>query len=663
MTHFSQLLALSLAGLVLWVSQASAEEQSEEPEEIVVRGIRTGRFLSRPSAFSTRIETDAYQGERKALDDLLGEQVGVQLRRFGGPGEPSELSIRGSTAEQVAVQLDGIPINSVLTGSTDLSQLCIGLVESADIVRGGASLEAGGGAIGGLVNLQTRNPGGPSTNRMDVSGGAFGTWDFTAHRAAEYKELDYSVGYCGFTTDGDYLFSPLERETLGIPPTPRSSIERINNHRVRHSANLDLGISVGDSSYLRFQNYIMYSSQGEPGLGTLPDVPLGGQNPFAHGRDTHNLARLSWTTEELGPWIRGLNLSVYHRYQRDEYEDPGVGPNQDPIDLLTRVQTIGFEGEGHVSLDTLGATHSLALGLSADRDALSGEERPDQTRTTTSVVLRDHASWFEDRITLVPGIRFDWTEGFDPQWLPAMGAVLSPFPWLRLRGNIQKSYRVPGFDELYLPDKGYISGNPNLNAESARNADVGMDLVFDQLGPLESVQLTVAYFQQDIEDSIAWVPVSPRKIMPVNTGQARVRGLEASLSFAVTDYVRLSANYTDLDAKNLSTGGPLAGRADSEADVRVEIGEPNRFKCVAEYQYTGAIPASASGRVSLPARSVWNGRLGINLASFREIPLPDVIEDLWVYGSLENISDVAIRDALYFPQPGRNGHLGMEVGW
>ena len=131
MTHFSQLLALSLAGLVLWVSQASAEEQSEEPEEIVVRGIRTGRFLSRPSAFSTRIETDAYQGERKALDDLLGEQVGVQLRRFGGPGEPSELSIRGSTAEQVAVQLDGIPINSVLTGSTDLSQLCIGLVESA----------------------------------------------------------------------------------------------------------------------------------------------------------------------------------------------------------------------------------------------------------------------------------------------------------------------------------------------------------------------------------------------------------------------------------------------------------------------------------------------------------------------------------------------------
>ena len=139
--------------LAILMGLTEKEAAAEEPEEIVVRGVKAGQFKAPASAFATRIETDDYAGERKRLDDLIGEQVGVQLRRFGGPGEPSELSIRGSTAAQVQVQLDGIPINSVLTGSTDLSQLCTGLIESVDIVRGGASLEVGGGAIGGLVDL------------------------------------------------------------------------------------------------------------------------------------------------------------------------------------------------------------------------------------------------------------------------------------------------------------------------------------------------------------------------------------------------------------------------------------------------------------------------------------------------------------------------------
>ena len=645
------------------MATAQPGRSEEEPEEIVVRGVRTGQFQARPSAFSTRIEVDEYRGERKRLDDLIGEQVGVQLRRFGGPGEASELSIRGSTAAQVQVQIDGIPINSVLTGSTDLSQLCTGLVDSVDITRGGASLEVGGGAIGGVVNLHSRQPGEEPLNRIKVTGGAFGTWDVTAHRAARYRELDYAVGYCGFTTDGDYLFAPLERQTSGLPPTSTRPLKRINNHRVRHSANLDLGGALGEKSYLRFQDYITYSSQGEPGLGTLPDLPQGGQNPYAHGRDTQNLARLAWTTHDLGAWEHALEATLYHRYQRDEYRDPGVGLYDPPTDELTRVQTFGFEGEDRFKVEAGGATHAVSIGLSAYRDALYSKQRSDRGRTTTSVVIRDSLGFWEERVMLVPGLRFEWNQGLTSEWLPAFGAVLTPLPWLRIRGNIQKSYRAPGFDELYLPDKGYIAGNPDLEAESARNSDVGIEFIVDQLGPFESIHASVGYFQQDIENSIAWVPVSPRKVMPVNTGDARVRGLETSLSFTLTRFLRLAGNYTGLDAENQATGGPLAGRADAEADIRIEVGEVDRYKCVAEYQYTGSIPASASGQVSLPARSVWNGRIAVNLAAFPRIPLPESVREVWLYASLENISDVAIRDALYFPQPGRNGHLGLELEW
>lgn len=631
-------------------------------DEVLVTGIRTRRIVERPSAFVSVVDTDDYVAEQKDIADLLGEQVGVQVRRFGGPGEPAEVSIRGSTGSQVVVKLDGVRINSALSGSTDVSQLCLGLLESAEITRGGDPLGSGEGAIGGSVDLRTRRPGVVPINRVEVSGGAFGTWDTTVLRSARAGPLEYGIGYCGFGTDGDYTFARPDIEVATRPPTTRPSIERVNNESIRHAGNLLLGADTGEVGHLVFSDYVAYANHGEPGLDSGDD-PLGGQNPYASAEEIQNLARIEWSADDLGWAGDRFETNFHHRYQRLEFDDPGVSANDESVSSLTETHSFGLEANDVWSFDAIAAGHELGLLASARRDAAYLDTAGDEGRTTVGVALSDDAGWLDDRVHLAPGVRFEWIQDLGAYWLPAIGVVLTPLPWFRIKANWQESLRAPSFDELYLPDKGFIRGNPDLLPERAQNSDVGVVLGLAELGPFRDLRFEGGVFQQDIDESIVWVPISPRTIESNNTGPARVRGFELAFEVAFTRFVRLRTNHTGLQSESLTTGRPLPGRADSESLVRLEVGEPGRWKTVGEMHRTGEIPVSPSGAIVLPSRIVWSASAAVNLAGFDALHMPDALDEFWLYLTLTNISDVAVRDGLFFPQPGRSGYIGTEIEW
>jgi outer membrane receptor protein involved in Fe transport len=635
----------------------------EEPiEEFPVLGMRTGIFGDSPAAFSSSALVDDFDAEGKRLEDLLALQPGVQIRRFGGPGSPSEISIRGSTGSQVGVRVDGVRVNSVLSGSSNLSQFCLGMLDAVEVSRGGGSIQAGGGSIGGVVSLETRRPGPEPVNRIQFTASAFDTFEVTALRTARAEHLEYTAGYCGFTTEGDYRFAPAVIRVATQPPTDRPITTRINNERVRHSANIGLGTNLGRRSHIRLHDYLTYSSHGEPGLDAGND-PLAGQNPFAHGRDVHNLARLEWTAEDLGAFGTAFEASLHHRYQRNQFSDPGTSESDEPVDLTTRVHSFGGKVQDAWRGHRLGIDHDFSLRVDARHDLVEGTERSAIGRSTVGVSLQEDARLLDERVVVVPAFRAEWTEGFDTAWLPGLGIVLSPVSWLRLKGNVQRSFRAPSFDELYLPDKGFIRGNPTLDAETALNADAGLEFVFDVIGPIRDLRFEGNVFLQDIDDSIVWVPISLRTVAPVNTGPAEVRGYELALSLNVTRFLRIFVNHIGLESESVRTGLPLVGRAESETNLRIELGERRVWKLVGELQHTGRIPASPSGSRWLPARSVWNASASVNLAGVDALGLHRWLGELWLYAALNNIGDVAVRDLLFFPQPGRNGHLGFQVQW
>ena len=147
--------------------------QGAAVEEMVVVGDARPEMDVLAGATTTRIETDLGLIEGAQIDDLLAQVPGVQVRRFGGVGERFEISIRGSTPEQVPVFLDGVRLDSSLTGRSDLSTICLDVLEEIQVTRGAGAARSGTGAIGGVINLVSRRaPTDPET-RLRVSGGNF----------------------------------------------------------------------------------------------------------------------------------------------------------------------------------------------------------------------------------------------------------------------------------------------------------------------------------------------------------------------------------------------------------------------------------------------------------------------------------------------------------
>ena len=83
---------------------------------------------------------------------VLDAATGLNIRRYGGLGSFSTVSIRGSTAEQVLVFLDGVPLNSASGGGVDIGRLPLAGVEQIEIHRGNVPSQLGGNSIGGVVH-------------------------------------------------------------------------------------------------------------------------------------------------------------------------------------------------------------------------------------------------------------------------------------------------------------------------------------------------------------------------------------------------------------------------------------------------------------------------------------------------------------------------------
>jgi outer membrane receptor protein involved in Fe transport len=471
--------------------------------------------------------------------------------------------------------------------------------------------------------------------------------------------------YDGFGTDGDWKFRRPIVDIGGvvIEPDPPTAT-RINDAAETQAGLFAVGRDLGERAHLTLRDQVFFESRGQPGLDS-GSVGAAGQRPNAHERTTRNVLGATLEGTDLSPLDVDATLELWHRFQRTRFRDPdvvpGLGTTIENDDRNQQLGTrLGFERE----FPLLGAQHRSSLTLDASNDALDSDTFENQRRNAGGIVVQDDAAAFDDRLRLVPALRWERTEGFGNEWLPRIGAIATPLPWLLIKGNFERSFRVPNFDELYFPDRGYIRGNPALRPEQAVNTDIGMKLALPRIGPVQNAFLEAAYFHNDIDDSIVFLLVSPSLVEPRNTGAATIDGFEISGGFGVFEWVSLSANYTHLDARIDATGTKLPGRADDETNVRIEMGPPSRaVRVIGEVQITSEIPVSDSGNTILPARTVFDAAISVDLMRLGWWPAQLPARSLLLTLEGTNLGDVAVRDAQFFPQPGRSVALRVETQW
>ena len=106
----------------------------------------------------TVIRPEEYKGEQKELPDLLKMVPGVHVREVNGKGQYTVVTVRGSTAAQVGVFVDGVMTNLGGDAAVDISTIPVKNVERIEVYRGYIPARFGGTFIGGVINVVTKKP-------------------------------------------------------------------------------------------------------------------------------------------------------------------------------------------------------------------------------------------------------------------------------------------------------------------------------------------------------------------------------------------------------------------------------------------------------------------------------------------------------------------------
>ena len=157
-------MAFVLGCCVFGASDAFAEEAATrgelafDLEGITVEAARPDWETKLSPGSVTVIRPDDYKGEQKTLPDLMRKVPGVHVREVNGKGQYTTVTVRGSTAAQVGVFIDGVLSNLGGDSAVDLSTIPVANVERIEVYRGYIPARFPGTYIGGVINIVTKKP-------------------------------------------------------------------------------------------------------------------------------------------------------------------------------------------------------------------------------------------------------------------------------------------------------------------------------------------------------------------------------------------------------------------------------------------------------------------------------------------------------------------------
>lgn len=652
------------------ISRAQSDTESSVPTQLPAVEVR-GQYLGAEqrmrdsTTFATAIDVDDSTARIDSIADILSETVGVQVRRFGGLGAFSTVSIRGSTPSQVGVYLDGVQLNQANFGLVDLSSLPLDNVERIEIYRGFSPLQLGAGNIGGSINLVTRQVAGETINRVSGSYGSFDTRKFTLYRSQAFDNLGYVVLFDYIESDGDFKF--LDDNGTSFNLDDDKITKRQNNDFRAFNANAKGEMTVAGWD-IALQDDWFTKGQGVPGQSS-------NQSATASLDVWRNVATLRLQRRAF-PWaLTDIALQLAHTWQREHFQDPqgdiGVGvqdqentSNAFSINGLLNIYMEPWHQVAGLFLEWRYETFRSVDNLPRLRDQ-PADEGPLQRRASLIVAWQDEILLLDERLAIRPLLRYQFVDShFGAQ--PAFGAVqldsdrdhqehlVSPslgvkfrlIPHLDVKGNVGRFERLPTLFELF-GDRGTTLGNPQLEPERSVNWDIGFVYEYAPYGVLDRVFLEYAYFTNYADDLIVFMQNSQATAQARNIGQAEIHGHEVSWSLTAFNHLRLFGNYTLQDAEDTSDtfshGNALPGRPRHELHQSVELFAP-LGKIVYEFDYIATNFLDRANAFVVDNRALHN-------VSVTLLPLG---KRLKLTFEAKNITDNQVEDVRGFPLPGRS---------
>ncbi len=604
------------------------------------------------------IEGPELQRSGETLAEVAAAESGVQFRQSGGLGSYSTVTLRGSSAAQVNVYLDGVLLNEAAGGGVNFSDIELLDASQVDIYSGVVPVQFGNSAIGGAVNITTLRAGSKASTRLLLGAGSFGSSRLSSAWSGPvggWKTDQLVATFAHRRAENDFGFLNNNRTPLN---TADDSHQRRSNSQTATTSGL-LKTSHDLNRFGRMENALQFFRR-EQGLSDWRNL-----STTRATLDTSNLQFRSSLRQQPGSsgWAGLWDFSFNTKAELFNDSAGDIGLGQQKIESDTRVAgvrlyrekvqqnrtlagTLKWRSESLDSRDVLG----FSAPTSAQRMQIDGAFQ--YTRYLNDggsvVSLGLFATALDDtyKIENLANRRSDFSDsGITPQ----LGFSHSVNAQWTVRGNLAAQRRAPSFFELF-GSRGFFEGNSDLKAEQSTNLDFAVDWQSDAKAK-HDIALEAVVFYGQRKDLITRVYDARGVGRAENVSRAVVSGVEIDGAMDWRNGFSLSANVTLQDARNRSSissfnGRQLPGEAQLEAGLGMHWANERwrfsyRFSYAGERYYDTLNLLQADDQVSHAASVSRQWR------------------DWRLLLELHNLSDRNFEDFNGFPKPGRAGYLSL----
>jgi outer membrane receptor for ferrienterochelin and colicins len=482
------------------------------------------------------------------------------MSNYGGPGANTNIRMRGSTAAQVLVMVDGRPINNPRDGEVNLSDIPLDNVDRVEVVHGPGSSLYGSSAMGGVVNIITKQP--PKVGQKTELYSSFGTVRTYIERLSQGAR----ISNFGYLISGEYQSSQGFR--------PNSALNASN-------CNLKLEYELNNQNNVSLNSGFYKSKLGTPGSITSPD-PDDKQNTLKRFFD------FNWNFK---PDERtGLSARAYQNYDRLEFlENSSDGWNPDNQKDIHTTTVRGFSLQANKQLFDI---YRLVAGLDHVKNMNDSTATAKHEYDVTAGYLENRLDLFDKKLSINLSARLDDYSNFDTQINPSLDFLYKFNDAIKFHGLISRSYRAPTFNDLYWPRTDYYDehgvwtgaeeGNPNLRPEKGITSEFGAETKINKY-----ITSSLTYYHSDYSQLIQWSKDSSKVWRPTNVSSATIDGIEFENKLFILDNLDLDFNYTYLMARDEDTHKYLVYQPKNKVDAILKYHDHSGLIVELKGQFTG----------------------------------------------------------------------------
>ena len=500
-----------------------------QTQKVVVTATRNERIMQDVPIVTEVIDREEIQ--ERGVDHVAGaleDRAGIMITGSASAGK--NISINGIDGKHVLVLDDGLPIAGKINNRLDLSQLDVDDIDHIEIVKGPGSALYGTEAMGGVVNIITRDITPGLNMNADVKYGSGDQYNGHFGMSGGSLRLGYAIGVDynqGGNEKNETAFDITDILNTGFNAKVKYDHPAVGKVTLKTQYRQDGLDYTSNDVYGIFTDYNSDSDRWNTSLGwknRYRNVDIGVQGYVS---DYH---------KDLTSEIRNKEILQYVPFPL-----PAVSKN------LTDERLSGVKSDLHWHLSDqlkIDAGYDFSTD-DYESDRTAGSRTRDQHGVYGQVQITPLSSWM-----ILVGSRYDHFNGTGGFVSPRVSSKIDITSDLALRATWGRGFRMPSFTDLYieyvLPYAGGLTilGNPDLDPEESTGSNVGLEYMWNK-----KILFSVMGFRNEFENLINQYYLAPRLYTYRNVEHAVYTGAEFQTRFYILHNLSttLSYNYTDVD--------------------------------------------------------------------------------------------------------------------